>query len=79
MSFVMYMPSLGDEYYDVRVEYDIIDEDESVGLEISFEFDVFFVNDKGEEINLFDSLTPAEFDEVIEAIKEDIKRDDYYY
>jgi hypothetical protein len=73
------MPSLGDEYYDVRVEYDIIDEDESVGLEISFEFDVFFVNDKGEEINLFDSLTPAEFDEVIEAIKEDIKRDDYYY
>ena len=79
MNFVFYMPFLGDDYSDVRVEYDIIDEDESVGLAISYEFDVYFINDKGEEINIFDSLTPAELDEVIEAIEADMKRDDYYY
>jgi len=79
MNFKFIMPALGDEYCDVRVEYDIIDGDDSVGLEMSFEFDVYFINEKGEGIDLSDSLTPAEFDEVIEAIKEDMKSDDYYY
>jgi len=79
MSFVFYMTTLGDEYWDVRVEYDIIDEDDSVGLPMAFEFDVFFVNEEGKEIDLTDSLTPEELDEVIEAIKEDMKSDDYYY
>jgi len=79
MNFKFIMPALGDEYCDVRVEYDIIDGDDSVGLPMSFEFDVYFINEKGEGIDLSDSLTPAEFDEVIEAIKEDMKSDDYYY
>jgi len=79
MNFKFIMPALGDEYCDVRVEYDIIDGDDSVGLPMAFEFDVYFINEKGEGIDLSDSLTPAETDEVIEAIKEDMKSDDYYY
>jgi hypothetical protein len=71
------MKWLGDDYFDVDVEYTIIDGDPSVGLPVDFEFDVSFVNEKGETVDLSDSLTPDEFAEVIKAIEEDLERDDY--
>jgi hypothetical protein len=71
------MKCLGDDYFDVDVEYTIIDGDPSVGLPVDFEFDVSFVNEKGETVDLSDSLTPDEFEEVIKAIEEDLERDDY--
>jgi hypothetical protein len=71
------MKWLGDDYFDVDVEYTIIDGDPSVGLPVDFEFDVSFVNEKGETVDLSDSLTPDEFEEVIKAIEEDLERDDY--
>ena len=77
MSFYLNMKWLGDDYFDVDVEYTIIDGDPSVGLPVDFEFDVSFVNEKGETVDLSDSLTPDEFEEVIKAIEEDLERDDY--
>jgi hypothetical protein len=67
------MPSLGNDYCDVKVEYDIIDGDDSVGLPVSFEFDVSFINEQGETVDIGDSLTPEEFDEVIDAIEKDFE------
>jgi len=77
MSYYLNMKCLGDDYFDVDVEYTIIDGDPSVGLPVDFEFDVSFVNEKGETVDLSDSLTPDEFEEVIKAIEEDLERDDY--
>ena len=78
MSFYTSIQFLGD-YCDVDVEYDIIDGDNSVGLPVDYEITVTYMDEDGKEVDITEELTPEEYAEVIQAIEEDLKRDDYDY
>jgi hypothetical protein len=71
------MQYLGDDYSDVDVEYDIIDGDDSVGLAVDYEFQVTVINEYGLPVDITEDLKDKERREIIEAIEEDLKRDDY--
>lgn len=71
MSYYMHMQWLGDDYFDVDVEYDIIDGDESVGLKTDYEFTVTVINEQGLPEDITDDLTSHEYFEVIQAIEKD--------
>ena len=77
MSFYTHITYLGDDYFDVDIEYDIIDGDDSVGLPVDYEFTATYINDDGVEEDITEKLTPKEYAEVIKAIEEDLERDDY--
>jgi hypothetical protein len=66
------MKWVGDEYFDVDVEYDVIDGDDSVGLDTDYEFTVTFINEHGLPEDFTQNLTDAEKAEIIEAIEEDL-------
>jgi hypothetical protein len=78
MSFYTSINILG-EYCDVDVKYDVIDGDDSVGLPVDYEFDVSYIDENGNEVDITEELTPEEYAEVIKAIEEDLERDDYDY
>ena len=73
----MHIQSVGDDYFDVDVEYDIIDGDESVGLKTDYEFTVTVINEQGLPEDITDNLTSAEHFEVIKAIQRDLKDWEY--
>lgn len=75
--FYLNMRYLGDDYDDVDIEYDIIDGDDSVGLAVDYEFSATIINEYGMPVDITEDLTDKERAEVIKAIKEDLKRDDY--
>ena len=77
MSFYTHIKYLGDDYFDVDVEYDVIDGDDSVGLPVDYEFTATYINDDGVEEDITEKLTPKEYAEVIKAIEEDLERDEY--
>ena len=77
MSFYTHITYLGDDYFDVDVEYDVIDGDDSVGLPVDYEFTATYINDDGVEEDITEKLTPKEYAEVIKAIEEDLERDEY--
>jgi len=77
MSFYTNIKYLGDDYFDVDIEYDVIDGDDSVGLPVDYEFTATYINDDGIEEDITEKLTPEECAEVIKAIEEDLERDDY--
>jgi hypothetical protein len=77
MSFYTHITYVGDDYFDVDIEYDIIDGDDSVGLPVDYEFTATYINDAGIEEDITEKLTPKEYAEVIKAIEEDLERDDY--
>jgi hypothetical protein len=77
MSFYTHITYLGDDYFDVDIEYDVIDGDDSVGLPVDYEFTVTYINDDGVEEDITEKLTPKEYAEVIKAIEEDLERDEY--
>jgi hypothetical protein len=79
MSFYTHITYVGDDYFDVDVEYDIIDGDDSVGLPVNYEFTATYINDDGVEEDITEKLTPKEYAEVIKAIEKDLERDDYDY
>ena len=79
MSFYTHITYVGDDYFDVDVEYDIIDGDDSVGLPVDYEFTATYINDDGVEEDITEKLTPKEYAEVIKAIEQDLERDDYDY
>jgi hypothetical protein len=79
MSFYTHITYVGDDYFDVDVEYDIIDGDDSVGLPVDYEFTATYINDDGVEEDITEKLTPKEYAEVIKAIEKDLERDDYDY
>jgi len=76
MSFYTHIKFLGD-YCDVDIEYDVIDGDPSVGLAEDYEFTATATDEHGNEVDITDDLTHEEISEVVDAIKEDLKRDDY--
>ena len=78
MSFYTNIRFLGD-YCDVDVEYDIIDGDDPVGLPVDYEITATYMDEDGKEVDITEELTPEEYAEVIQAIEEDLKRDDYDY
>jgi hypothetical protein len=71
MSYYMHMQWIGDDYFDVDIEYDIIDGDASVGLKTDYEFTATIINEDGLPQDITDDLTSAEHFEVIEAIQKD--------
>jgi hypothetical protein len=71
------MQWVGDDYFDVDIEYDIIDGDESVGLKTDYEFTATVINEHGVPEDITDNLTSAEHFEVIEAIRKD--QDEWEY
>ena len=77
MSYYLNMNILGDDYFDVDVEYDIIDGDDSVGLKTDYEFTATVINEHGLPEDITDNLTSAEHMEVIEAIQKDLKDWEY--
>jgi hypothetical protein len=79
MSMYLNMKWVGNDYYDVDVEYDVIDGDESVGLPVDYEYTVTYTNELGLPVDFTEDLTPEEIAEVIEAIEKDLERDDYDY
>jgi hypothetical protein len=79
MSMYLNMKWVGNDYYDVDVEYDVIDGDDSVGLPVDYEFTVTYTNELGLPVDFTEDLTPDELAEVIKAIEEDLERDDYDY
>jgi len=79
MSFYTHITYVGDDYFDVDVEYDIIDGDDSVGLPVNYEFTATYINDDGVEEDITEKLTPKEYAQVIKAIEKDLERDDYDY
>jgi hypothetical protein len=76
MSFYTHIKFLGD-YCDVDIEYDVIDGDPSVGFAEDYEFTATATDEHGNEVDITDNLTHEEVSEVVDAIKEDLKRDDY--
>jgi len=77
MSYYLNMKWVGDDYFDVDVEYDIIDGDASVGLDTDYEFTVTYTNEYGLPVDFTEDLTDKEKAEIIEAIEKDMERDDY--
>lgn len=75
--FYTHIQFLGSDYCDVDIEYDVIDGDPSVGFAEDYEFTATITDEKGNEVDITEDLTPEEVAEVIAAIKEDLKRDDY--
>jgi len=73
MSYYLHMKWVGDDYFDVDVEYDIIDGDPSVGLRTDYEFSVTCINEHGLPEDFTNNLSDDEIAEVIEAIEKDIK------
>jgi len=73
MSFYLNMAWVGDDYFDVDVEYDIIDGDPSVGLRTDYEFTATYINEHGLPEDITDNLSDDEIAEVIEAIEKDIE------
>lgn len=65
------------EWGDCEINYDIIDGDASVGLPVSYEFEVLYGGDDIEYLakgtDLVDMLTEQELQEVEEAIEKDIE------
>lgn len=76
MTFYTHIRFLGD-YCDVDIEYEVIDGDDSVGLKEDYEFTATCIDENGKEIDITEELTPEEYMEVVEAIKKDLKNDDY--
>lgn len=74
--FYTHIRFLGD-YCDVDIEYEVIDGDDSVGLKEDYEFTATCIDENGKEIDISEELTPEEYAEVVEAIKQDLKKDDY--
>jgi hypothetical protein len=79
MSMYLHMKWVGDDYFDVDVEYDVIDGDESVGLPVDYEYTVTYINELGLPVDFTEDLSDAEKAEIIEAIEKDLERDDYDY
>lgn len=79
MSMYLNIGILGNDYFDVDVEYIVIDGDASVGLPVDYEFTVTYTNELGLPVDFTEDLTPEEMAEVIKAIEEDLERDDYDY
>jgi len=79
MSYYLNMKWVGDDYFDVDVEYDVIDGDESVGLPVDYEYTVTYINELGLPVDFTEDLSDAEKAEIIEAIEKDLERDDYDY
>lgn len=77
MTFYTHIQFLGHNYCDVDIEYDVIDGDDSVGLPVDYEFTATYQDEQGNEIDITDDLLPEEYAEVIQAIEEDLERDDY--
>jgi len=77
MSFYTHITYVGDNYFDVDVEYNIIDGDDSVGLPVDYEITVTYINDEGIEQDITDDLTPKEYAEVIKAIEDDLEDREY--
>ena len=67
---------LGD-WCDVDVEYEVIDGDDSVGLDEDYEFTATATDEQGNEIDITDDLTREDVADVVEAIKKDLKRSEY--
>lgn len=76
MTFYTHIRFLGD-YCDVDIEYEVIDGDDSVGLKEDYEFTATCIDENGKEVDITEELTPEEYMEVVEAIKKDLKNDDY--
>lgn len=76
MTFYTHIRFLGD-YCDVDIEYEVIDGDESVGLQEDYEFTATCIDESGKEVDISDELTPDEYMEVVKAIKQDLEKDDY--
>ena len=77
MSYYLNINILGDDYFDVDVEYDIIEGDDSVGLKTDYEFTATYINDDGVEEDITDNLTSAEYFDVIDAIEQDLESREY--
>lgn len=77
MSFYTHIKYLGDDYFNVDIEYDVIDGDDSVGLPVDYEFTATYMNDDGVEEDITDKLTPKEYGEVIDAIKQDLNTSEW--
>jgi hypothetical protein len=77
MSFYTHMRFLGDNYYEVDIEYEVIPGDPSVGFAEDYEFTATVTDEQGNEIDITDDLTHKEIWEVIEAIKEDMNSSEY--
>lgn len=68
---------LGSEYYDVDVEYDVIDGDDSVGLPVDYEFSATVVDEDDNVIDITNDLTEEEVQEVYDAIKKDMNKTEW--
>jgi hypothetical protein len=77
MTFYTHIRFLGSDYCDVDIEYDVIDGDPSVGFAEDYEFTATTTDEHGNEIDITDDLTREEIYEVIEAIKKDLKDEEY--
>lgn len=65
--FDFYLESVG---FEVEIEYEFIEGDESVGLDHSFEFSVWF-----NSYDLFDSIEEKEKEEILEEIEKHFKQE----
>jgi len=72
MTYYTHIRFLGD-YCDVDIEYEVIEGDESVGLKEDYEFNATCADEQGNEIDITNYLSDSEVQEVIEAIKKDMK------
>ena len=68
---------LGNDYFDVDVEYEVIDGDDSVGLAEDYEFTATVVDEDDNVIDITDDLTEEEQQEVIEAIQKDMTKTEW--
>lgn len=68
---------LGSDYYDVDVEYDVIDGDDSVGLPVDYEFSATVVDEDDNVIDITNDLTEEEVQEVYDAIKKDMNKTEW--
>jgi len=77
MTNYVHITFLGSDYFEVDVEYEVIDGDDSVGLAEDYEFTATITDEQGNEIDITDDLTREEVWEVIEAIKKDMKKTEW--
>lgn len=77
MTNYLHMTFLGNDYFEVDVEYEVIEGDESVGLAEDYEFTATITDEQGNEVDITDDLTREEIWEVIEAIRKDMSKSEY--
>lgn len=77
MTNYLHMTFLGNDYFEVDVEYEVIEGDEYVGLAEDYEFTATITDEQGNEVDITDDLTREEIWEVIEAIRKDMSKSEY--